>query len=224
MIRKQETRTRLLRIIIDSGAWIFTGWGGVKSLRGFASGTAAPSCVKIREIVRVGVQSPGCTHKIYTGQRTRRRKRPDENRLKSGRDEYFGPRNEHWKHLVKAVMDDKSTAAFSRYVRAEFRGHAGVSWTGGVMEREFDSQDLSEFIAACAKCFCPECGKPVMQNKTGRPRSFCSDRCRWAFNKRSQRRKAKEEILHENSRAESPAGDESEAGRIQSKEKAEAGR
>jgi len=39
----------------------------MKSLKGFAAGTAAPSCAKIREIVRAGVQSPGCTRKMYTG-------------------------------------------------------------------------------------------------------------------------------------------------------------
>lgn len=58
------------------------------------------------------------------------------------------------------------------------------------MERGFDSQDLSEFIAACAKCFCPECGE-TRDAKQDRPaEELCSDRCRWAFNKRSQRRKA----------------------------------
>ena len=60
------------------------------------------------------------------------------------------------------------------------------------MQQEFDSPDLSEFIAACAKRFCPECGKPIEPNRIGRPRSFCSNRCRWAFNKREERRKAKE--------------------------------
>ena len=67
MIRKQETRTRLLRITIDFGAWIFTGWGGMKSLKGFAAGTAAPSRVKIREIARAGVQGSWPTRNMYTG-------------------------------------------------------------------------------------------------------------------------------------------------------------
>jgi hypothetical protein len=78
----------------------------------------------------------------------------------------------------------ESTAAFLRGIESVFRGHRRVSWTGGAMEQEFDSPDLSEFIAACAKRFCPECGKPIEPNRTGRPRSFCSNRCRWAFNKR----------------------------------------
>ena len=72
--------------------------------------------------------------------------------------------------------------------------------------------DISEFTAACAKRFCPECGMAIERNKRGRPRSFCSDRCRWAFDKRRERQKVKEEKRHENSRTESAAGQRSEAG------------
>ena len=72
--------------------------------------------------------------------------------------------------------------------------------------------DLSEFTAACAKRFCPECGMAIERNRRGRPRSFCSDRCRWAFDKRRERQKVKEEKRHENSRTESAAGQCSEAG------------
>ena len=53
-------------------------------------------------------------------------------------------------------------------------------------------QDLSLFLESCAKRFCPECGKPIAINKIGRPRYFCSDRCRWAHNKRAERRREKE--------------------------------
>jgi endogenous inhibitor of DNA gyrase (YacG/DUF329 family) len=80
------------------------------------------------------------------------------------------------------------------------------------MQQEYDSPDISEFIAACAKRFCPECGKAVEPNKNGRPKSFCSNRCRWAFNKRAERRKAKEESRNENSRTESAAGISAETG------------
>lgn len=88
------------------------------------------------------------------------------------------------------------------------------------MDQEYESPDLSEFIAACAKAFCPECGKLIVQNKNGRPKSFCSNRCRWACNKRMERRKAKEEP-NENSRVESAAGDKFEASRIQSEKETE---
>ena len=61
----------------------------MKSLKGFAAGTAAPSRVKIREIARAGVQGSWPTRNMYTGHEPvtgRNRKKPDENRLKSGRD------------------------------------------------------------------------------------------------------------------------------------------
>ena len=72
--------------------------------------------------------------------------------------------------------------------------------------------DISEFTAACAKRFCPECGMAIERNKRGRPRSFCSDRCRWAFDKRRERQKVKEEKRNEDSRIESAAGIGAEAG------------
>lgn len=74
--------------------------------------------------------------------------------------------------------------------------------------------DISEFIAACAKRFCPECGIPIVLNQRGRPRSFCSYQCRWRWNKRAERRKAKEELQNENSRIESAAGISAETGRV----------
>jgi len=72
--------------------------------------------------------------------------------------------------------------------------------------------DISEFTAACAKRFCPECGMAIEQNKRGRPRSFCSDRCRWAFDKRRKRQKEKEESRNENSRTEGAAGHHTQTG------------
>ena len=72
--------------------------------------------------------------------------------------------------------------------------------------------DITEFTAACAKRFCPECGMAITRNKKGRPRSFCSDRCRWAFDKRRERQKVKEEPKNENTRTENAAGIGVEAG------------
>ena len=72
--------------------------------------------------------------------------------------------------------------------------------------------DISEFTAACAKRFCPECGMAIERNKRGRPRSFCSDRCRWAFDKRRKRQKMKEKSRNENSRTEGASGRLTETG------------
>ena len=44
-----------------------------------------------------------------------------------------------------------------------------------------EDQDISSFLAACAKQFCPWCGTPVGRNVSGRPRKFCSDKCRYAM-------------------------------------------
>ena len=41
-----------------------------------------------------------------------------------------------------------------------------------------EKADLEEFIAACAKQFCPWCGAPVIPNVRGRKKKFCSDKCR----------------------------------------------
>ena len=101
MIRKQETRTRLLRIIIDSGAWIFTGWGGVKSLRGFASGTAAPSSVDFREFHRAGVQGRQTVRKMYMPDAAGKEQFSLRNRRKSGNNAGARPRNAHRSRRLK---------------------------------------------------------------------------------------------------------------------------
>jgi endogenous inhibitor of DNA gyrase (YacG/DUF329 family) len=75
-------------------------------------------------------------------------------------------------------------------------------------------EELNDFINACAKLFCLECGRPVSYSGKGRPRVFCSDRCRWAYDKRRRRQRLKEEKLNENSRIESDPGEGSETGRI----------
>ena len=43
---------------------------------------------------------------------------------------------------------------------------------------EFEDADLGEFIAGCVKSFCPVCGTEITQKKNGRPKKFCSDKCR----------------------------------------------
>ena len=58
------------------------------------------------------------------------------------------------------------------------------------MQIEYDDPDISEFLAACTKQFCPWCGQPVMANHMGRKKKFCSDKCRWAFWKFETRHKA----------------------------------
>ena len=58
------------------------------------------------------------------------------------------------------------------------------------MSIEYDDPDIGEFISSCAKQFCPWCGAPVMRNKNGRPKKFCSDKCRWSFWKFEMRHKA----------------------------------
>lgn len=55
------------------------------------------------------------------------------------------------------------------------------------MQIDYESPDLSEFIAGCAKRFCPYCGTAIIPNTNGRPKKFCSDQCRWAFHKRRTR-------------------------------------
>ena len=82
------------------------------------------------------------------------------------------------------------------------------------MKETFDPPDISDFIAACAKKACPECGKTIKPNRIGRPRSFCSARCRWAFDKRAERRREKEEPKHENGNTENSAGIRPETGGV----------
>ena len=69
---------------------------------------------------------------------------------------------------------------------------------------DFETPDITEFINACAKQFCPWCGEPVERNAMGRPRAFCSDHCRYAFHnhKRHQREKERREHDREQKREE----------------------
>ncbi len=58
------------------------------------------------------------------------------------------------------------------------------------MQSDFVDEDIGEFLKSCAKQFCPWCGAPVTRNSNGRPKKFCSDKCRWAFWKFETRHKA----------------------------------
>ena len=75
-------------------------------------------------------------------------------------------------------------------------------------------QDLSLLLESCAKRFYPECGKPIEGNRRGSPGCFCSNRCRWAFNKRMER---------EDSNAKNNTGDGTETGSLQPEKETEAG-
>ena len=54
---------------------------------------------------------------------------------------------------------------------------------------EYEDPNMNEFIAGCTKQFCPWCGAPVVANRMGRKKKFCSDKCRWAFWKFETRHK-----------------------------------
>lgn len=59
------------------------------------------------------------------------------------------------------------------------------------------SSDYVEFAANVYKRFCPWCGSPVGYKGRGRPRVYCSDRCRWSANKKRdrERRRAVREMM-----------------------------
>ena len=49
------------------------------------------------------------------------------------------------------------------------------------MDEDFIPDDILEFIACCSQTFCLWCGTAVKQNHFGRPKTFCSNKCRWDF-------------------------------------------
>ncbi len=55
----------------------------------------------------------------------------------------------------------------------------------GSFDESFDEFDISAFLPNVSKQFCPECGEAITQNRIGRPRVFCSDDCRMAWNRRN---------------------------------------
>ncbi|MGO5160533.1 MULTISPECIES: hypothetical protein [unclassified Bilifractor] len=91
------------------------------------------------------------------------------------------------------------------------------------MDENFETTDLSEFIDSCAKQFCPWCGMPMGRNPMGRPRVFCSDRCRWAYNSWRHRKRMKEKE-NGNTNLKEHTGEGSETGIIQPEKETETGR
>ena len=79
-----------------------------------------------------------------------------------------------------------STAAFFDGVSCR-RGSFVPGEAG--MDIRYEDPDMGDFISLCAKRFCPWCGVPVEENRMGRKKKFCSDRCRWAFWKFETRHK-----------------------------------
>ena len=77
---------------------------------------------------------------------------------------------------------------------------------------QLDPGPLEEFLQMCAKRFCPVCGEAIIPNMNGRPKKFCSDRCRGIYWKRRYRLREKEERIHENARDENAAGECAETG------------
>jgi len=51
---------------------------------------------------------------------------------------------------------------------------------------EFETPDISEFLQDVAKRFCPECGTAFQRNRIGRPKEFCSEKCRRLWWKRNE--------------------------------------
>lgn len=45
----------------------------------------------------------------------------------------------------------------------------------------YETPDISEFLANVSKRFCPNCGVPIEKSHNGRPRVYCSDKCRRDF-------------------------------------------
>ena len=64
--------------------------------------------------------------------------------------------------------------------------------------------DMEAYISDCTKRFCPFCGTAITENTHGRPRKFCSDKCRWDFHKRKTRHPLweMEVVIGENSNSE----------------------
>ena len=89
--------------------------------------------------------------------------------------------------ISQAVMEQIPPLPFLM----EFRASAKTARTFRARRdaMEYEDPDMNEFISECAKQFCPWCGVPVVRNRTGRRKKFCSDKCRWAFWKFETRHK-----------------------------------
>ena len=71
------------------------------------------------------------------------------------------------------------------------------------MKIEFPDFSIDEFTARCAKRFCPRCGAPITENRTGRKKKFCSDKCRlkyWKYVYRHRDKNADTEVISNENR------------------------
>ena len=53
-----------------------------------------------------------------------------------------------------------------------------------VFENGFEDADMKDFLDNVAKRFCPECGAAFKRNLMGRPKLFCSEKCRRAWHRK----------------------------------------
>ena len=176
--------------------------------------TGAPSSVEIREIDTPGVKvRPGRYKFTYENRRKAWKQAPSLR--------FFRARNDAavaWNFAQKFPFHARQTFEYVLTFEYGESGGAGE----GVMDENFETPDLSEFLSSCAKQFCPWCGKPMGRNPMGRPRVFCSDRCRWAYNSWRHRKRMKEKE-NGNTNPKEHTGDGTETGSIQPEKKAETG-
>ena len=81
------------------------------------------------------------------------------------------------------------------------------------MDEDFVSDDLLEFIQCCSQTFCLWCGEAVSQNHYGRPKTFCSNKCRWDFHHNKHKAKIGVKVSNDqDARTENAAGIGTETG------------
>ena len=125
--------------------------GRSKSLKPEASGTAGPSSVDFRKIHSPGVEArPGRYKFTYRNRRKTWKQAPSLR--------FFRARNCRGLSWISATYDPASARQTFEYVRED------------VMDDDFETPDISDFLASCAKQFCPWCGKPMGRNPMGRLR------------------------------------------------------
>ena len=49
------------------------------------------------------------------------------------------------------------------------------------MQIEYEDPDLEDFLAGVTKRFCPNCGRAISTTPVGRPRVYCTAKCRRQF-------------------------------------------
>lgn len=56
-----------------------------------------------------------------------------------------------------------------------------------MMDFVYEDPDMEDFLSGVAKRFCPSCGEPVIRNRVGRPKVYCSEKCSRDFWKSHQK-------------------------------------